>query len=348
MKNIKKRIPAVFAAIFITLTVIVPGASLDGAADGIMLSGRVIIPSLFPFTVCVLFIMRCDIPNIFGFASPVTERLFGLDAECFSLMLLSFVGGYPIGARLLNEAVRLKRITPAKAGIMLNYCVNAGPAFAVSAVGAEIAGSKRVGYILLAAHITASLILCFFFGRFTKTESTEKKQKKASIAATDNFVLSVSEAAEAVLKICSYVIFFSSVTSCIKRSFGGGGFLKYPTALLEITAGIRDIGNIPMMSFLLGFAGICIWCQVISIGGLIKINFPVFAASRILHGLLSAGITALLLKGFHVSISVLGGISFAPTYGSAALSLSMAVMLTVLLITVYTKKRSGKILDDIM
>ena len=42
---------------------------------------------------------------------------------------------------------------------MLRFCVNAGPAFIISAVGAGMLGSVRMGVVLFAAHILASVLV---------------------------------------------------------------------------------------------------------------------------------------------------------------------------------------------
>ena len=134
-----------------------PKVCTEGAVKGLLLSGRVIIPSLFPFTACVLFIMKSGGLSLLDFANPFTKRVFRLSPQQFSLMLLSFIGGYPVGGKLLNEAVKSGKISKENAGIMLNYCVNAGPAFIVLAVGGGILGSKKIGYLLLLAHIICCL-----------------------------------------------------------------------------------------------------------------------------------------------------------------------------------------------
>lgn len=348
MKKPSTVIAAVCAVVFVVLIILKPGLCTGGAAEGILLSGRVIIPSLFPFTACVLFIMKSGLLDIFEFAAPFTKKVFGLSPELFTLMLLSFIGGYPIGAKLLNEAVKSRRISPENAGIMLNYCVNAGPAFVILAVGGGIIGSKTVGYILLAAHIISSFILSFIFGRFIVDKETKKEKIPLCKSAADNFVGSVSEAASAVFGICAYVILFSTIIAYINHYSDKLPFLKFLSPLLEITNAVSNTRNILVIAFLLGFAGFCIWCQIISVGERLKINYPIFAVSRVAHGLLSAGITALLLKIFNIPLTVSAAVSFAPSYSTLSLSLSMLCMVIVLIITLYTKNSTGKILDDIV
>ncbi|MGN0451688.1 MAG: hypothetical protein ACI4FN_06225 [Acutalibacteraceae bacterium] len=336
------------SAAFIVILILKPELCTKGAAEGLLLAGRVIIPSLFPFTACVLFIMKSGGAELFGFAAPFTKKIFHISPELFSIMLLSLIGGYPVGAKLLNEAVKSGKLSPENAGIMLNYCVNAGPAFVVLAVGEGIIGSKSVGYIMLAAHIISSLVLSVFFGFFIKDDKGKTFAKAESLCAADNFVASVSEAASAVFSVCAYVVFFSTVTEYIGFYTDKIPLLKYILPLLEVTNGVSKAKNIVIISFLLGFAGISIWCQILSVGRLIKLNLAIFALSRIVHGLISAALCALLLKIFGIAVFASAQIRYSPAYGGVALTLSMASMVIILLISLFSEKRTGNILKDIV
>ena len=325
-----------------------PKVCTEGAVKGLLLSGRVIIPSLFPFTACVLFIMKSGGLNLLDFANPFTKRVFRLSPQQFSLMLLSFIGGYPVGGKLLNEAVKSGKISKENAGIMLNYCVNAGPAFIVLAVGGGILGSKKIGYLLLLAHIISSLILSLVFGHFIKNDNTDSENTAESFSPADNFVVSVCEAASAIFSVCAYVILFSTVNeymNCLSEKIS---VLKYISPLLEVTNAVTGMRNIVIIAFLLGFAGVSVWCQIISMGKLIKINFAVFTLSRTAHGVLSAVITALLLKVFGIAVTVSASVKYTPTYNGIVLSLSMLSMVIVLIISLFSKKRTGNILKDIV
>ncbi len=350
MKKIKPAglLSALSAAMFMLLIITSPEICTSGAAKGLLLAGRVIIPSLFPFTACVLFLMKSGALKIFRFAGGFTEKVLGISGEAFSIMLLSFTGGYPVGAKLLNEAVRDGHISPRNAGIMLNYCVNAGPAFVILAVGSGTVGSKKVGYILLAAHILSALILSLLSAFLIKKEDLPAPASSSGAGAAENFVNSVSEAAASVFSICAYVVLFSTVTAYTDSLSQKIPAFGAAAKLLEVTNAVNGERNIIVISFLLGFAGISIWCQVISVGRLIKFGFLLFAASRILHGLLSAGICALLLRLFGIAFAVSSKIRFAPSYSGAVLSLSMLCMVIVLLISLFRKKNTGNILEDIV
>ena len=51
-----------------------------------------------------------------------------------------------------------KKISAKDAGLMLNYCVNAGPAFIIGAVGTGFFRSTALGYILAVSHYGGALL----------------------------------------------------------------------------------------------------------------------------------------------------------------------------------------------
>lgn len=332
---------------FAALIIIKPELCAAGAAQGLLLSGRVLIPSLFPMTVCTLFITSSGAFSGLKRLSHITQRLFHLSSDEFITVILSLIGGYPVGAKLLNEAVREKRISAEKAGLMLCYCVNSGPAFAVSAVGAGMYSSREIGFALLAAHLLPSIIMCFLFSFIIKNENKKPVSVKAPSAA-DNFVSSVAGASAALLSICGWVIFFSAVGEYIKHYSLRFPFLQYAALPLEVTNAVAATRSLPLTAFLLGFACIGIWCQLLSVGRLIKIKPLLFLLCRIFHGLLSALLLKIILKIFKITVQTAAAANFVPTCGGAALSVSMLSMVIIFIISVYTKKNTGKLLDDIV
>ena len=238
---------------------------------------------------CVLFLMRANAFDVFSFLSPFFKKVFGLSFEEFSIFLFSLVGGYPIGAKLLNDQVISGKISSKRAEKMLNFCVNAGPAFTVSAIGSGILSNTKLGVILLLSNLLASFTISQIIRFFNiNTKETKVDSHKMPIFSTaDNFVVSTTDAAVCVLKICCFVILFSTFNSYIdyfsKRFYA----LEFISLILEITTAVTKTNNIYLISFLLGFGGISIWCQIISVAQKIKINYLCFASSRIAHGFLS-------------------------------------------------------------
>lgn len=137
-----------------------PGAVATGVSRGLSICSSVIIPSLFPFLVLAGFLVRSGVSQSLGrrLEKP-TRKLFGLPGCCAAGILVGFIGGYPAGGVAVGQLVSQGDITPRQGRRMLRFCVNAGPAFVISAVGAGMLGSVRYGAVLFAAHIAASLLM---------------------------------------------------------------------------------------------------------------------------------------------------------------------------------------------
>lgn len=349
--NIKKLLFLLLICLFAALLILKPEICKQGVATAVILCGRVLIPSLFPFSVCVLFIMKSGALSKLKFLSPVTERLFGLPSDLFVIMLLSMLGGYPIGAKLINEAIENGRLTPEKGGKMLNYCTNAGPAFIVAAVGSGILNSKSLGYILLFSHLAASFIICIFYRFFSGKAFYSSNSKAQKISVADNFVLSASDGAGVTINICGFVILFSAINSYIEYYSYKFPFLKPVLYLTEVTTAVTKTKNIYLISFLLGFAGLCIWCQVLAVGKKIKINLFSFAVSRALHGALSSWLTALILKLFDITLPTFSNnqsFNALTSVSGTALSVALFIMGIVFIISLNGRRNTTKILEEFM
>ena len=332
---------------FSALLISKPEICKNSIASSIVLCSGIIIPSLYPFGVCTLYFMKSGIFERLDFISPLTLKLFGLSTYPFFIFLFSLVGGYPIGAKLLNEAVNDEILSPESARKMGRFCVNAGPAFIISAVGSGILGNKKLGVILFASHFLSSLIICSFFGNIT----SRNLQNKEVANPVDNFVLSASQTSSTVLSICAFVILFSVFTGYIEYFANEFGFLKPFIYLVEITTAITKTRNIYLISFLLGFSNLCIWAQILAISRNISIKILDFAIFRILHGLISAFLTFILLKIFPVTIS-----TFSTTYSfttkalvsNKTLSISLLVLGVTFIISISNRQTYGKILEEIL
>ncbi len=328
------------AIIFFGLLIISPQKCKDGTAYGIMLSGSVIIPSFFPFTVCVLFILRTGILD----RIPLSDK--------FSVMVMSFIGGYPLGAKTVSEMYRQNKITERDAGLMLCYCVNAGPSFIISAVGAGMLNSKTIGYILLASHITASLITALIIKLFFGKNKKNKINKNDDLPnLSDVFVTSVADGASAVFSICTFVILFCAINSYILSFAQKFQPIKYLIYITEVTTASAYTKNIYLISFMLSFAGLCIWCQVFSCFANTNVKMLPFIISRFFNGLISSVIVYVIIKITNVSLpTISNSLNFTKKISFSGVELSVALfcMILLLMISLSRKKYSGKLLDDMV
>ncbi|MBO4431951.1 MAG: hypothetical protein J5852_00310 [Clostridia bacterium] len=264
------------------------------------------------------------------------------------VFLLSLIGGYPIGAKLLGELKTKGVITGKEAGRYLPFFVNAGPAFIVIAVGKEIIGNIRLGYILLAAHTIASVFIC---GIFMRNVFTNNKAAAYSKPTSDSFAESVKNASGTCITVCAFIIFFSVINGYLTHFSKILSRLKYLLYFTEITGAVRLTDNLYLISFLLGFAGVSIWVQVFSVAGKARVNHIKFILIRLLHGGISSAITYVLVKIFKIDIAAAASQKqFVEKifYSDLTLALSLLIMILLFLINITAKKHSGNFLKDVL
>lgn len=313
-----------------TCLLVFSNAGSYGALVGLKLSYSTIIPSLFPFTVCALIIFECYLSQSINI-----KKITRLNE--IIIYLISLIGGFPVGAKLIEKAYVNKQISKSNAEFMLAFCVNSGPAFIIIVIGSGFLSSIKLGYLLFTANLLATLtLLIFYIIYFPKHES--KKVAPVSKSFSENFVSSTYEATQAILMICAYVVLFSTIIEIIKKIITVCTVRNYLISLLEITNGIAYAeNNIYYISFLLGFSGLCVHFQVISMCSTLKPNYFKFLLFRLIHGALNIFYVKELTKILKIStktISLRNNIQFCFTnhsilFGVLFIMLSIAFMLSV-------------------
>ncbi len=189
---IKKIIPALLSAGAITALLLFGADISQGVRCGLAVCGEVVIPSLFPFMVLANFIASGNGADYLSKPfSGAVKWLFRLPEKAVASVLLSFIGGYPVGAALASKLYTRREITLCDAECMLTFAVNASPAMVIFAVGNGMLGSAQLGSLLYGVHILAAVINGIVFSRIlnhmskSKATSTQNKTKKCSDRAAE-------------------------------------------------------------------------------------------------------------------------------------------------------------------
>lgn len=349
LKKSFKNFTALFLAVIVfALLLFDPKTAKTGVFSGLLLCGRVIIPSLFMFSFVVIFSNKSSVASNFVFLNKISLKLLGLDFYEFYIFLLSLIGGYPIGVKLLNEAVKEKNMDKNRAEELSLFFISSGPGFTVSVIGETIFKSRQIGYILFISQLLSAVVLCRLF---IKKSNTNKIYNFKPYKLSDCFVKSVFEASQTLINVSSFVIFFSFLTEYFIKYKNYLSLFKFMPYFLEITNAVNLTNNIYLISFLLGFSGISVICQVISIADSFRINALKLFALRLVTGAVSCAFTKLLMRVFKVSVVTIStNKSFIRKeyFDSKAVAISLFVTLIVFMISIVSKKYAGKIKDDMV
>lgn len=178
---------------------IFPAAAAAGARNGIDYCLQILVPSLYPFMVLSVFVVKSGLSEKIGrLAQRPFRALLKLPGNTAATILMSMIGGYPTGARSIAALYEAGSITESQASRMLCFCVNSGPAFVISAVGAGFLRCPQAGWILFASQISASMLLSLVSGITAKKESLPKYVPKKRPARALNALIASAADARAV------------------------------------------------------------------------------------------------------------------------------------------------------
>ncbi|MBQ0097709.1 MAG: hypothetical protein KBS62_02065 [Oscillospiraceae bacterium] len=307
----------------------------NGIKNGISFCVEVLLPSLFLFMVISSYIVEIGVADLLTAPfSIITNSLFRLPGCCMSAIVLSIIGGYPIGAKCTSSLFENKMITQKQAKKLSLFAVGAGPGFLINYVGFALLNNKNAGNILLISQ-SVSVVLCgIIAGHTIKSEDYSTTSiKKAPTTKSNAFVNSVRSACSQSALMCSMVVVFSAIIEIAKTIFWGNEKVcDIITGLLEITTGCNTMcGKYPLtlIGFMIGFSGICVHFQVFSIIKEIRTNKLLFFLFRIISGIITALTTYILLMLMPQSIEVFSTTTTKPAvststtvWGSASLLLS--------------------------
>jgi len=259
------------------------------AHRALLLSGRVVIPSLFPFLVLSTLLLSCGPGDALAhlLARPM-EVLFRLPGSCAPALVMGMIGGYPVGARTAFELYDRRACTAEECSRLLAFCSCCGPSFLCGAVGTAVFGTLRAGLILWLCHILAALLIGFVQGRFLPPAShrTAAPPRAVRLSFARAFTGAVTAACTAMLHVCAFVVFFAALMALLEESgiLAALGrllaFLPHGMAdpllrgLPEMTGGIAALGEASDLTFpqamgmaglIAGWGGLSVHAQVLSL-----------------------------------------------------------------------------------
>ena len=177
-----------FAVLAAVLLLCFPEASAQGALQGLTFCLGTLLPSTFPFLVLSAFCVQSGLSRwLEPLFAPVTRTLFSLPGCCGPTILLGLLGGYPAGVRGIAALYRQGSVTAGQAARMLGFCVNAGPAFTISVIGAGLYGNLWLGCLIFFSVSGASLLLGILLGgwdRLRRRKASRPEPTSGSLPAS--------------------------------------------------------------------------------------------------------------------------------------------------------------------
>lgn len=279
-----------------------------------------IFPSLFPFILFTEVILKTNIiillTKIFG---NFVSKIFKVSKSSVSSVIIGFLCGYPMGAKTVNTLYENGNISKKDANILLSFVNNCNPAFILSTIGIAIFNNITIGIILLISHLISAILIGIIYSRKYINSTSNIIHKKTPncnipLKKCNNINLfyviktSILNSLVTLGNILGFIIIFNLLSNLIKiilEKINVSDFIiTFFSGIFEITNGcnmlntldINIVFKICSISFLLGFSGLCILCQIYSVIFEQGFKFLDLLKSKFYHGILSFIITYIILK----------------------------------------------------
>lgn len=265
--------------------------SLYYAFHGFTLWYSKMIPSLLPFMIISGILVRMNLTETFStLLHPILGKIFRCSKNITYIILLGFLCGFPMGAKVINDLLITNKINHKEAQYALCFCNNIGPVYFMSFAIPLLGIKNPMPYIIgmYGVPLLYGIILRYTlykksFDAFTNI-STPGSQPMKLLEAMD---ASISGSIQSILMLCGYMILFNLLN--IIPHFLLSDIHKYLSPLLEITGGLsllnRDL--ILYSLCLLQFGGMSCIAQTYTIIRYTNLSIRQY----ILHKIILTGLT---------------------------------------------------------
>ena len=106
----KKSIGGVLSVLCLLMLLFNPGLALEGARQGLVLWGNVVLPTLLPFMICSGVIVAMDAIHILtGPFKPILSGILSLSDQGSFCLMSGLLCGYPMGAKTTSADSLFRR-----------------------------------------------------------------------------------------------------------------------------------------------------------------------------------------------------------------------------------------------
>lgn len=329
--NLKKNLISIMFLLFTICLIIFSKSNIQAVKNALNIWVNNVIPSLFPFFIATELLNHTNIPRAIGnIFNKIMRPLFNVPGVGAYALFMGIISGYPVGAKIVTNFRNENLCTKEEAERLLTFTNNSGPLFILGTVGITLFYDSSIGLLLLFTHILACISVGIIF-RFWKTNVKEQRNKDTlETNVTFNSLgeilsKSILSAINSVVLIGGFIVLFGIIFSILQKAhilsiiksslipifnlvnIDTTFIIPILTGILELTNGVSAVSfvssknlciNVIACAFLLGFGGISIMLQVLSITSKSDISIKPYILGKLLQGTLAALYTFLIINNF--------------------------------------------------
>lgn len=275
-----------------------PAVAAAGCSLGLTLWYTAVLPSLLPFMILSNLLIATGLfRSLNPFYAPVLKRLFGISDEGCYAVLLGFLCGFPMGAKVIADLVREEQISLEEGSYLLGFCNNVSPAFFLNYICLNRLGYPSVPWKLVFLFYAVPLAYGFVTRPLYHFPERSKTPKQAPMHRLDFPMLDacMMDGFSTITRLGGYIMLFTILVQFLKLLPLSEPVLALLGALLEISCGVDQICALPALPALYrtvlvctgaALGGFCILAQTQSVLADTPLSIRTWITGRVTTALL--------------------------------------------------------------
>ena len=286
----------------------------DGVILGINLFINSLLPAILPFIIFSNILIKSNISKELGrIFYPLTHKLFNVSAEGSYAVIMGFLCGYPVGAKIINDLYFADKITKYEANYLFRFINHASPAFIQGYIVFSLLNSPHYRILAITLTYLPEIIIGLIYRNSTgyiSSSDTDIEKKYPLSKILDD---SIFDALLTTIKIGGYLILFSIAATLINHiTFLSLSIKTLIISFFEITSGSYYISHLKFNSIYKLFfciiicisGGLSTFFQINSVTRNSNLNIKIYIISKI-QSIIICTLLFLLYIGIKIYINVL-------------------------------------------
>ncbi|MCD8241176.1 MAG: transporter [Lachnospiraceae bacterium] len=222
-----------------------PAAVAIGCSAGLNLWYTAVLPSLLPWLIVSGLLVGTRLFRYLNrFYAPPLSCLLGISQEGCYAVLMGFLCGFPMGAKVTADLVREGHISADEGNYLLSFCNNVSPAFFLNYICLAKLNYQTVPWSLVAVFYAVPLLYGIFtrpLCHFQRKNGYTTKQAPLQRIHFPMLDACIMDSFATVTRLGGYIILFSILARLSALLPLGASASVLIGALLEISGGIDGI-----------------------------------------------------------------------------------------------------------
>ena len=241
-----KKILSVFLPLsFLFLLFTHPVQATEGCSLGLTLWYTSVLPSLLPFLIVSALMVKTGLFRYLNrLYAPLLRKIFRISEDSCYAVLMGFLCGFPMGAKVTADLVREQHISKEEGTYLLGFCNNVSPSFFINYICLKKLGYPKVPWALCVFFYAIPLLygLCSRpFYHFPFSDTTNKKQAPLHRMQFPMLDACIMDSFATVTRLGGYIILFSILVRMMQLLPLPDTLSVLVSSLLEISCGIHQI-----------------------------------------------------------------------------------------------------------